>query len=288
MAPTLQLDLDGSTGALAGALRPPLREWHDRLRFACSLGQLRRFDAALSAQLPERYGTVLLGSGDFHHLSLPLIGRIAQRAQAPFRVVVFDNHPDNMRFPFAVHCGSWVWRAAALPAVSRVEVVGITSSDIGLAHSWENHLRPLYRGKVRYWSTGVAVDWAHRLGLRHAFRSFDSIDRLSEAFLDELDAGPVSTYLSVDKDVLATSEAHTNWDQGQMRVSHLLEAIERLRGHLVGSDITGEVSLARYPQWWKRCLSALDEQPGIGTEQLALWQVRQHAINARLLDALWH
>ena len=71
------------------------------------------------------YGTaealsVLLGSGDFHHLSLPLVELEARRQRSragSLRVVVLDNHPDNMRFPLGVHCGSWVGRAAALPGV---------------------------------------------------------------------------------------------------------------------------------------------------------------------------
>ncbi|WP_196411540.1 hypothetical protein, partial [Xanthomonas translucens] len=196
-APVL-LDLDDSLGAVPGALRLPLQEWRDGLRFACSLHRLRRFGAALEGLLPARHGTVLLGSGDFHHLSLPLIVRQAQCAQEPLRVVVFDNHPDNMRFPFAVHCGSWVWRVAALPQVARVEVVGITSGDVGAAHAWENHLRPLYRGKLRYWCSGVDVGWARRLGLGRAVCGFGSSMEMIDAFLQHLRSTPMPTYLSLD------------------------------------------------------------------------------------------
>ncbi|CBA16274.1 arginase family protein [Xanthomonas albilineans] len=280
------LDLDGSQGVVPDALRLPLRDWCDGLRFACSLARLRRFGAVLDAALPMHHGTVLLGSGDFHHLSLPLIARLAQRTSVPLRVVVFDNHPDNMRFPFAVHCGSWVRRIAALPQVERIEVAGITSSDVGLAHAWENHLLPLYRGKLRYWCTGVDVRWARRLGLGQAVRGFSSSAEMMDALLEHLRATPMSTYLSLDKDVLDPQEVRTNWDQGELRVPHLLAAIQVLHGHLCGSDITGEVSLAYYPQWWKRRLAALDAQPSLSPADLSAWQAQQHALNQRLLQAI--
>ncbi|WP_295942566.1 arginase family protein [uncultured Xanthomonas sp.] len=280
------LDLDDSLGAVPDAVRLPLRDWCDGLRFACSMARLRRFGAALEQALPAQYGTVLLGSGDFHHLSLPLIVRLAQRAQAPLRVVVFDNHPDNMRFPFGVHCGSWVRRIAALPQVAQVEVAGITSGDVGPGHAWENHLLPLYRGKLRYWCSGVDVGWARRLGLGQAVRGFDSVSELSDAFVEHLRRTPMPTYLSLDKDVLDPQDVRTNWDQGQLRVPQLLQAIEALRGQVCGSDITGEVSLAHYPQWWKRKLAALDAQPEPSPTDLAAWQAQQHALNLRLLAAL--
>ena len=62
--------------------------------------------------------------------------------------------------------------------------------------------------------------------------------------------------------------------------------IGSLRHGLVGSDINGEVSHYRYRSWWKRKLSALDEQPDIDPAQLAGWQAQQHALNLQLLDAI--
>ena len=184
MAPTdpVVLDLDASVGALPGEHRLPLAEWQEAVRFGCTLSMLRRFTAAIDPRLPARHGPVLLGSGDFHHLSWPLIERCAaRRAPRSLRVVVLDNHPDNMRFPFGVHCGSWVRRVARLPAVAQVHVLGITSGDIGWRHAWENHWAPLRAGRLVYWSTGVDVAWARRLGLGQAFRSFASADALVDA-----------------------------------------------------------------------------------------------------------
>jgi len=184
------LDIDRSVGPLPDRLVLPLEHWQESIRFGCSLATMRRFRAMLDELLPAEYGTVFMGSGDFHHLSWPLIARLQPRApfqaSTPFQVVVLDNHPDNMRFPFGVHCGSWVRRVAMLPMVSHVHVLGITSADIGAGHAWENYLTPLLRGKLTYWNIGVDTSWARRLGLARAFRGFDTPAAMVDAFVEAL------------------------------------------------------------------------------------------------------
>lgn len=281
----LILDLDGSLGPFPDARVLPMRQHEQALRFACSHRALQRFAQRLDAELLADDGTVFTGSGDFHHLSLPLIAHAARR-HSPLQVVVFDNHPDNMRFPFAVHCGSWVRRATTLPGVTHVHVVGITSTDISRAHAWENRLWPLLRKRLTYWSCGVDVGWAHRLGLGQAFRGFDTMPELLQAFTEQMRRSTMPVYLSIDKDVLSVEDARTNWDQGCMRESELCVAIEALRERIVGSDITGEVSAVTYRQWWKRTLSALDSQPPVPADELAQWQAAQHALNVRLLRGI--
>jgi len=278
------LDIDRSVGPLPDRLVLPLEHWQEAIRFGCSLATIRRFGTMLDQLLPERHGTVFTGSGDFHHLSWPLIARL--QPGMPFQVVVLDNHPDNMRFPFGVHCGSWVRRVAMLPQVSHVHVLGITSTDIGAGHAWENYLTPLRRGRLSYWSIGVDTGWSRRLGLAHAFRSFGTPAAMVDAFVEfqRAQAGP--SYLSIDKDVFATEVAQTNWDQGRLLLPHALALIDSLRHGLVGSDINGEVSHYRYHSWWKRRLSALDAQPEIDPAQLAGWHAQQHALNLQLLVAI--
>lgn len=278
------LDIDQSVGPLARRLVIPLSHWHESLRFGCSLGTLERFRRGLEDAWPAGTATVMLGSGDFHHLSWPLIERVP--TTEPFQVVVLDNHPDNMRFPFGVHCGSWVRRVARLPQVEHVHVVGICSGDIGAAHAWENYLAPLRRGRLSYWSIGVDVAWAARLGLAGAFHGFDSVAALVEAFGALQRSRPRPTYLSIDKDVFAPEVARTNWDQGRLRLDDALAIVASLRGGLVGSDITGEISAHRYRSWWKRRLAALDHQPAVDERDLARWQAQQHALNQRLLEAI--
>ncbi|WMJ68406.1 arginase family protein [Stenotrophomonas sp. 24(2023)] len=279
------LDLDESVLPLTGAHAIARQGWQDTLRFACRRRDLARFSHEVLAQLPAQHGTVMLGSGDYHHLSLPLIERLHGRP--PFQLVVLDNHPDNMRFPFGMHCGSWVHAAAALPQVAHVHVLGITSNDIGLAHAWENHWAPLRKGQLTYWCTDVDVRWASRFGLGHAFRRFDTPEALVATFAAEQARRPQPTYLSIDKDVFSPSVIRSNWDQGRFLRRDALQVIAALRaGGLVGSDITGEVSQYTYRSRFKRLLSSLDGQPDIPSATLADWQQQHQRVNRELLRAI--
>jgi arginase family enzyme len=275
------LDLDDSVGPLVRRIVLPLREWEEAIRFGCSARRLRRFGGMLDETLPREHGTVFLGSGDFHHLTLPLVERVPGTQR--FQVVVIDNHPDNMRFPFGVHCGSWVRRVAALPRVSHVHVVGITSGDIGRAHAWENYLAPLRAGRLTYWSTGVDVRWADKLGLGDAFRSFVDSEAMVDGFLSAQREQREPVYLSIDKDAYAPDVAMTNWDQGTLSEAGGAAIVGAFRGRIIGSDITGEISHYRYRSWWKRRLSAMDGQVEADPSRLGDWQAQQHGLNLRLL-----
>jgi arginase family enzyme len=284
MTPPVVLDLDGSVGPLPGAKVVALGDWQERIRFACGMRVYNEFARMLRAALPAAHGTVFLGSGDFHHISHTLIAR--QCAERVFKVVVLDNHPDNMRFPFGIHCGSWIRRVAALPGVSHVHVLGITSRDVAVAHAWENYFTPLLRGRLTNWCIGVDVGWARRLGLAARFRAFDSVGAMLDRFAESEKHDRTMTYLSIDKDVLSPSSARTNWDQGCMTEHELLDTIPLFRGRLAGADVTGDVSAHCYKTRWKRWMSALDRRPSVDGESLAAWQREHRALNVRLLDAL--
>lgn len=289
--PPVVLDVDASVGRIDDEQRLHLSDWQEAIRFGCTLRTYAAFRAEVERQLPLRYATALLGSGDFHHLSWLLIeqsiARHAFNAGKPLRVVVLDNHPDNMLFPWGVHCGSWVRRVAMHPAVSHVHVAGITSQDIGSRHAWENYRAPLRAGKLTYWSSGVDVDWAARKGLAARFLSFASIEELSRALAQMLCVDQRSTYLSIDKDVFAPDVVRTNWDQGQMRTEDAVRIIRALQGWIVDSDITGDISSWRYRTWWKRLMSASDGQHSqIDAEALVTAQIGQLAVNEHLVEQI--
>lgn len=284
----LILNFDQSVGNIPHAYALNLTNWQEQIRFGCTKKQFNAFQQYLQSQLPTEYGTVLMGSGDYHHISLLLIKQLANcySAQHPIQIVIFDNHPDNMRYPFGIHCGSWVSHVARLPFVSHVHVIGITSSDIGSFHLWENRWSPLIKKKLTYWSMDVNIALAQKLGLGESFRHFSTPDELIASFLAEQYYNQQPIYLSIDKDVLSEQVIHTNWDQGKLQIYHLLDTITAIKSRIIGSDITGDLSIWRSTNWFKRLLSLLDKQPAISPAILMQWQQEQQQLNLTLLDAL--
>ncbi len=280
----LVLDLDGSVLPLQAERRIALQDWQECLRFSCRMSDLDALGDLL-AEHCQGPVPVFMGSGDFHHLGIPLI---RARRTMGMDVVVLDNHPDNMRFPWGVHCGSWVAHVAAMPEVHAVHVVGIHAADVRLGHFWEQVWGPLYQAKVHYWTVQVPVEYARWVGLSKVIHGFDTVDGMLEALDQHLDAQrPV--YLSVDKDVLNVEDVRTNWDQGVMRQHELFEVLDALRSRLIGVDVTGEVSVYRYQNAWKRRLSALDGQQAhqpANTEELQKWQQDQQRFNQSFLARL--
>lgn len=279
------LDIDDSLRGLEDAQQIELSDWQEAIRFGCSWSTWKRFRTFLNERLPADYGPVCMGSGDFHHISHLLLDRMSR--SEPFDVVVLDNHPDNMRFPFGIHCGSWVAHVARLPQIRCVHVLGITSADVSWRHAWENHLSPIVQGKIRYWTTGVNVRWGNSFGLGRRILSFENAQMLIEQFMSERERHiPGAVYLSIDKDVFSADVVRTNWDQGCFGLDHVRQLIEACEGKLIGSDITGDVSVHHYTTAWKRWLSGLDRQPSIPAAALVQWQAQQTAVTRQLLTWL--
>lgn len=281
---TLILDFDHSVLPLPGSARIDLAEWQEEIRFGCRMRGLRRLKAAIGQELTVPPRVVFMGSGDYHHVTFLLLEHYRDLGR-PLQLVVFDNHPDNMRYPWGIHCGSWVWHASKLPFVSSIHVLGITSTDVESPHAWENHLRNLYSGKVRYWCVGRDLGWMKRLGIQHS-HSFSSMPFLLDAFAGHIAATDDPIYLSIDKDVLSAEDAKTNWDQGVMRFEELKRAITRLKDRIVAADVVGDVSAYRYDSLFKRILSGMDGQPEIPQQALAEWQAQHQQINQELLSLL--
>jgi hypothetical protein len=291
MQPPVILNFDNAVGSCQGEHRIDLTDWQERIRFGCGRSTFNQLSQYLNDKLPESYGTVLMGSGDYHHVTLSLLERLdgTYSKNRPIDVIVFDNHPDNMRFPFGVHCGSWVKHVSKLSFVRQIHVIGITSSDIGAAHAWENYLSPLYQHKVNYWCLDVDVNWTKFVGLTHAFHRFDDAETLVQAFITSRNSqaeSSVPVYLSIDKDVFAEEVAQTNWDQGVLLEKHVVQIIDALQGQVIGSDITGEISSWQYTTWWKRWMSSMDGQALPAQADVDRWQRQHHALNDRLLNAL--
>jgi arginase family enzyme len=284
MSRTLILDFDGSVRPLEDADTIPLQERQEAIRFGCRMATLRQLESAIEPALRTDPPVVFMGSGDYHHVSYLLIERL-RRLGERIQVVVLDNHPDNMRYPFGIHCGSWVWHVSRLPFVARVHVAGITSGDVEGGHAIENHLAPLRSGRVVYWCVQRSLRALRMFGVGDS-RSFPSVGEMLAALGVELAASPEPVYFSIDKDVLSHEVVQTNWDQGVMRLEELESAITMLQGRLIGSDVVGDVSSYRYRSRFKRLLSGLDGQPDIPVASLEEWQLGHQRVNQRLVALL--
>jgi arginase family enzyme len=282
MSRALLLDFDDSVRPLPDCDVIPLSRHQEAIRFGCRMPELRSLGRELAPALDPAPRLVFMGSGDYHHVSYLLIERLRTLGRK-IQIVVFDNHPDNMRYPFGIHCGSWVWHVSRLPFVARVHVVGITSTDVEDGHLWENHLGPLYSGKVMYWCVQRNLRVMKLFGIRRS-RTFASIADLLKEFVAAVADEPI--YLSIDKDVLSPDVVQTNWDQGVMTLEELTSGIQALLGRIIGSDVCGEVSSYRYRSRFKRFLSNLDHQPPIADDTVDEWQARHREVNLHLLSLL--
>ena len=263
-------------------IRISLHGWQEHIRFGCTKKCFSHFEESL--KFPEKYDCVFLGSGDYHHLSLLLLKRMAKKNKK-FDVIVCDNHPDNMRYPFGIHCGSWIYHASMLPEVEHIHVLGITSSDITNKHCLENYLSPLINRKVTYWSVGKNARWLNLIGAKRAHLDFDTPDALVEAFIAYM-INKRHIYLSIDKDVFGKDVVETNWDQGCFTFVHVENLLSSCRERLIGMDVTGEISSYQFQGLFKRALikwEGLEEPQGM---KLKEWQEKHRKVNRMLWKLL--
>ena len=288
------LDLDGSLAPQAPLFFPEptrriaARDWGSRLRLACGFGTFRAFERWLCDAMPDRSPAVTLyGSGDFHHVTLGLLGRVA----GPFNLLVLDKHPDWMRgIPF-LHCGTWLRHALRLPGLHRVWHCG-GDIDFDNAYRVLAPWRELRSGRIvvfpalrtfrgRAWSRVSA----RPLCAGAAPPASVLCDAL-EPFRGELACRPL--YISVDKDVLTAGDAAVNWDSGHLRVADALAVLEvfleAVGGHLAGADVLGDWSPVGRLSPLGRICHALDHpSPAHDPAEAAR---RNQAANAALLAAL--
>jgi hypothetical protein len=258
------LDLDGGVLAqdrLVARWQPQVwaaRDWGPHIRLACSHRRFCRFEQALIAlsgsETDPAGRLTFIGSGDFHHVSLALVRRLA----TPFNLLVLDNHPDWMRGVPLLHCGTWLYHAARLPHVGRVFHAG---GDV----DFDNYYRPLapwpeLRSRkivtfpaVRSFSRGRWKDIPNRpLRPRPDARlTRERAEELLEPFRDELRRVPL--YISLDKDVLVARDAAVNWDSGHLELSEVHTLLERFLeaagGNLIGMDVVGDWSPVTVRGW---------------------------------------
>lgn len=295
------LDLDGSLSAQASlsdvaawsaVATVPLRDLAPRLRLWSRAATMQRARERLAVQ-SAGFGTAvsMIGSGDFHHLAVPLIEQARERVT----VVHFDNHPDWVRWAPRWHCGSWVNQALQLPQVARVVTLGPCSDDLVRPGFKGGNLAALAAGRIALFPWRHAPSRVfHRIadGAGHRYADGHLVwNNLADSDLEQNLAAilPVieteAIWLSIDKDVLGEDEALTNWDQGQMPLDAMLGLIAAIgaRRRIVGADICGEFSPPQLDNPLKRIESRIDRPQRIASaEALA----RNEAVNRRLLRTI--
>lgn len=228
------------------------RDLAPKLRLLAQPAALRALADRLGpVQGPE---LVFYGSGDFHHLTLMLALRLAQ----PVTIIHFDNHPDWVGLPANLNCGSWVSRALTHPQVMRIVTIGPASDDMrapqlkggdlsGLRagrqemHPWASG-RTFYAGTAFEAPGATASGGIAKAGLSWQGLDGDDWDDRMAAIAARLPDAPL--WITLDKDVLTTEEAVTNWDQGRLTLHQVLSAIGQFadRRPILGMDVCGDYS----------------------------------------------
>jgi arginase family enzyme len=179
-------------------------------------------DSAAEAEIKSRMaeavpggaeGVHFIDSGDYHYITKFWTDRIRE----PFNLILFDHHPDmqNPEFPGFLSCGGWV-REVMNNTYSRKILIAGANPELS-----EEAL--------------MAADRVWLIDERHI-----TDDALGDAlpFFDLT----LPAYISIDKDVLDTEWARTDWDQGKMTLqmleAWLRQVFEKVR--VIGVDICGE------------------------------------------------
>lgn len=157
-------------------------------------------------------GVTFIGSGNYHYVSYILLKEIKK----PFTLVLFDNHTDlalEEQEHKLLSCGSWV--SFALKNVRQLQQVVMIGPTSLTSHQLQEPRITIYpfNGKHQYCMNSL----------------------LSSITTQNI-------YISIDKDVLSTSEAETNWDQGVMRLNTLTYFLKFFLAEkeVEGVDICGE------------------------------------------------
>lgn len=192
-------------------------EWIDLLDIKeakgyCTMESLRVISERIKGR-NHRHLT-LIGSGNYHYVSLLLISEIRQ----PFTLILFDRHADMMPPPneHLITCGSWVLIAMErLPSLSRTIIVGVDESQ------------PRAPKSIASKVTVVPASPGSSQGLAHA---------IVETIRTE------AVYISIDKDVLSGCDAVTDWGSGDLRLEQLISWVDAIaeRRRVIGVDICGE------------------------------------------------
>ena len=165
-------------------------------------------------------GIHFLDSGNYHYVTKLWLDQVKK----PFKLLVLDHHTDLQKPVFGdiLSCGGWIRTSLENnPFLNRVYLAGPPQEAV------RNAKKEL---PEEIWKK---VIWIPEEVLKKK-------DGAGDILRPEDRVLPV--YISIDKDLLASDSARTNWDQGQTGIAEMADFIRNfLRGRtLIGADICGE------------------------------------------------
>ena len=156
-------------------------------------------------------GIHLIDTGNYHYMSRIFTSFIEES----YDLVLIDHHTDMQEASFGglLSCGSWAREVLEKDEHLRtLTVIGPEKFEDG--------------GEERCVSaSGKQLTAVTYEGMNHS-------------------GGNIPLYISVDKDVMSTSECITNWDQGDLTADELCALIESVSDgrRIIGADICGGIS----------------------------------------------
>ncbi len=269
----VHLNLDGAwERGVLGIEEVDLRRWGPQLRYSALPADIEKFSVELR-NFSAPY--VLLGSGDFHHLT----ALIVRQLPTPVTVVAFDNHPDWARRP-RWGCGSWVHRALESGKAEQISIWGCGNFELRFPYRLLTDHTSLHSGRLAIYA------WAERYDAA-TLRYYTAIARQNwqenfELFCNRLSGKTV--YITIDLDCLKGQEAVTNWESGLFTVSELSWAVNRLRkrAHVAGGNICGAYSQPAYSRWTQEIAARFDHpaEPSFRIDEI-------QSINRAAIEVLW-
>lgn len=170
-------------------------------------------------------GIHFLDSGNYHYLTRLFTKRISE----PYQLIFFDNHSDMQPAMISdlLSCGAWAKQA--LEEDSRLERMIL----IGPSRNAIAEIPPDIPSDKMKKLRCISQEELHGKNMQ----DLQARLRGADGVMPNL---PV--YLSIDKDVLSEEYARTNWDQGEMEFSVLMEVLQWIKGRnrIIGVDICGE------------------------------------------------
>ena len=201
-------------------------------------------------------GIRFLDSGNYHYLTKIWL----EKMETPFSLLVFDNHTDMQEAAFfgLLSCGSWAGEVLENhPMLEGICVAGPSCRDF-----------QEYKGENQEKLTRICRE-----------ELLDKGEQLLLEFLEKDRELPL--YISLDKDVLRTSEARTNWDQGDLSLEQLFKWLELAfeKRKVLAVDICGE-----NPPDTARPISGEDLQINSRTNRELLLFLKKHIKSQVILD----